>query len=213
MRSILVVSFIILPTVSASIFCFCNTPSCPQAVCKSTSQRCFTRLTRQTSADGNVSTTIMYGCIEALNSSGVCLESSLMMCCDDQLCNMPNMLRKVTKDHQTKSKVYTTHAPRVKKDVTCKCASSSPTMRVASVVVPCVLILTVILLSLAMCRKMSRYQKDKKTQMNFNVKTSPSHVIQMESSVDYATPQSVSTETTITSSCGYCELVTNPHSV
>ena len=79
-------------TSPAHILCFCNSPSCPQAVCKS-SQRCFTKLIRKASADGNVSTSVMYGCREALKSSDACLESSPMMCCNKELCNMPNMLR------------------------------------------------------------------------------------------------------------------------
>ena len=76
----------------ARILCFCNSPSCPQAVCEST-QRCFTKLRKEAKDDGNVSSSILYGCSEELNSSGVCTESSFMLCCDRQLCNMPNMLR------------------------------------------------------------------------------------------------------------------------
>lgn len=76
----------------AHILCFCNSPYCPQAVCES-SQRCFTKLIKKASASGNVSTSVMYGCGEALNSSDACLESSPMICCDTELCNMPNMLR------------------------------------------------------------------------------------------------------------------------
>ena len=79
-------------TTLAHILCFCNTPSCPQAVCNS-SQRCFTKLIRKASADGNVSTSVMYGCSETMNSSDTCLKSSSMICCDTELCNMPNMLR------------------------------------------------------------------------------------------------------------------------
>lgn len=76
----------------ANISCFCNSPSCPQAVCDS-SQRCYSRLQKTASADANVSTSVMYGCLDEFNSSDLCLNSGVMMCCDTQLCNMPNKLR------------------------------------------------------------------------------------------------------------------------
>ena len=79
-------------TFLARFLCFCNSPSCPQAVCES-SQRCFTKLRKEAKDDGNVSSSILYGCSEELNSSDVCTEPSFMLCCDRQLCNMPNMLR------------------------------------------------------------------------------------------------------------------------
>lgn len=196
---------ITLPTVRGGILCFCNSPSCLQAVCES-SRRCFTRLVRKASADGIVSTSIMYGCSEALNSSGICVESSVTMCCNKELCNMPNMLRKVTYVYQRKSPVATTNAPKVYKKVPCNC-SSSPAMRVASVAAPSVLILTVILLSLAMCRKMTDYQKKQKKSDEKLINRS-SHLILTRSSVDSDIPQSFSAESISTS-----ELVTNPYSV
>ena len=46
-----------------------------------------------------------------------------------------------------------------------------PAMRVASVVAPSVLILTVVFLSLGMCYKMSRYKKMRIMEMESGVKT------------------------------------------
>lgn len=79
-------------TFSAIIFCFCNSPSCLQAVCES-KQRCFTQLVRKSGSHGNVSTSVVYGCSEELNSNSTCAQSSRVVCCDKQLCNMPNILR------------------------------------------------------------------------------------------------------------------------
>ncbi|KAL9968368.1 hypothetical protein ACROYT_G026734 [Oculina patagonica] len=214
---------IILPTVSAHILCFCNSPSCPQAVCKS-NQRCFTKLLREAGADGNVSTSVMYGCSEALNSSDVCLDSSQMICCDKELCNMPNMLRKVTKIHQRRAQVHATeHAPKVDENDT-KCTSSMPAMRVASVVAPSVLILTVICLSLGMCYKMSRYEKLRNMECKsvINKSSSSGKLFQKVrelkrcsllagSSVEWNTPEVCSTEVGISSDSR--ELLSSPHSV
>lgn len=77
---------------SANIFCFCNSPSCLQAVCESR-QWCFTQLVKKSSSHENISTSVVYGCSEELNSNSTCTQSSLVVCCDKQLCNMPNMLR------------------------------------------------------------------------------------------------------------------------
>ena len=66
----------------------------------------------------------------------------------------------------------TEHAPKV--DDT-ECTLSMPAMRVASVVAPSVLILTVVFLSLGICYKMSRYEKMRLMEMKSGVKTrSPS---------------------------------------
>ncbi|XP_073235253.1 uncharacterized protein [Porites lutea] len=208
-RRILLVVFAvaIFPTVRARFLCFCNSPSCPQAVCES-SQRCFTKLRKEAKDDGNVSSSILYGCSEELNSSDVCTESSFMLCCDRQLCNMPNMLRKVTNFHQRRYALHTAQAPKVNKNVSCACSSSSPAMRVASVAAPSVLILTVVLLSLAMCRKMSHYQRKKSAQMKSNLKLKD-----RGSSEDLDIPQFVATRSTSMSSSEYKELVSNPYSV
>lgn len=203
---------IVLPTESANISCFCNSPSCPQAVCDS-SQRCYSRLQITASADANVSTSVMYGCLDEFNSSDLCLNSSVMMCCDTQLCNMPNKLRKVIKVHERTSPTQITHSQMVGKIVKCKCASSSPAMRVASVVAPCVLILTVILLSLATCRKMSRYQKNKNTTIERSIKNRPFPFIPLGCSTDSDIPESLSEASTSTRSGSYPRLIFNPHSV
>lgn len=217
---------IMLPSVTARILCFCNSPSCPQAVCKS-SQRCFTKLLRKASADGKVSTSVIYGCSEALNSSDVCLESSPMICCDRELCNMPNMLRKAIKTHQQRTQVHATeHAPKVDENGT-ECTLSMPAMRVASVVAPSVLILTVVFLSLGMCYKMSRYEKMRITKMENGVKTkSPSDKLFQKvrelkgcgllvgHSVESNASNVCSTEVGINRNCpDYRGLLSSPHSV
>lgn len=213
---------IILPTVTAHILCFCNSLSCPQAVCKS-SQRCFTKLIR--SADGNVSTGVLHGCSEALNSSDVCLESSPMICCDRELCNMPNMLRKAIKKYQRRPQVRATeHTPKV--DDT-ECTLSMPAMRVASVVAPSVLILTVVFLSLGICYKMSRYEKMRIVEMKSGVETrSPSDKLFQKvrelkgcrvlagHSVESNTSKVCCTEAGNKRNCSdYRELLSSPHSV
>ena len=81
-------------------------------------------------------------------------------------------------------------------------------MRVASVAAPSVLILTVVLLSLAMCRKMSHYQRKKNAQMKSNVKLKD-----RGSSEDLDIPQFVATRSTSMSSSEFKELVSNPYSV
>jgi len=76
------------------------------------------------------------------------------------------------KTFQRRNQAYTTeHAPKVAKNDT-ECALSMSAMRVASVVAPSVLILTVVFLSLGMCYKMSRYEKIRVTKMENGVKTS-----------------------------------------
>lgn len=212
---LLLVVLITLPTGSANIFCFCNSPSCLGAVCES-NQRCFTRLVKNASADGNLSTSIVYGCSEALNSTGSCLKSALVICCDTQLCNMPNMLRKRASLLARRYSMATTHAPMIREKAGCKCASLSPAMRVASVAAPSVLILTVILSSFAMCHKMSRYHK-----RNNITKEIESNAVGMSlpftplggSMGDSDVPATFRAGKQSTGSCSYHTLITSPNSV
>lgn len=119
-------------------------------------------------------------------------------------------ISEVTNCHPRRSALRTTQAPKVNKNVSCACSSSSPAMRVASVATPSVLILTVVLLSLAMCRKMSHYQKKKNVhaQMKSNVKLKD-----RGSSEDLDMPQFITTQSTSMSSPEYKDLVFNPYSV
>ena len=123
-------------------------------------------------------------------------------------------ISEVTKVFERRSPMYTTHAPpkvNENTELECKCASSLPAMRVASVAAPCALILTVIVLSLAMCRKMSRYKKKKNMRIKSYVKKRPSHVIQLGKSMDPGIPKSFSSWSR---SCySHHELVNNSHSV
>lgn len=208
---------ITLPTVPAIIFCFCNSPSCLQAVCES-KQRCFTQLVRKSSNHGNVSTSVVYGCSEELNSNSTCAQSSRVVCCDKQLCNMPNILRRKAISNARRKPFTITHAPEISKNHKCKCATSSPAMRVASVVAPCVLILTVILLSLAICRKMSRYEKNKKfvKQNEANAIKAGHKTLTILPVVSFMDPDVQATRSTgspTTGSCGYHTLATSRNSV
>ena len=72
---------------------------------------------------------------------------------------------------QRRPQVHATeHAPNVDENDT-QCTLSMPAMRVASVVAPSVLILTVVFLSLGICYKMSRYEKTRIMKMESGVKT------------------------------------------
>ena len=119
-----------------------------------------------------------------------------------------NFISEVINFHQRRYALHTTQAPKVNKNVSCACSSSSPAMRVASVAAPSVLILTVVLLSVAMCRKMSHYQRKKNEQMKGNVKLKD-----RGSSEDLDIPQFVATRSTSMSSSEYKQLVSNPYSV
>lgn len=80
-------------------------------------------------------------------------------------------LPEATKTYQRRTQVYATEdAPKVDETATA-CTSSMPAMRVASVVAPSVLILTVVFLSLGMCHKMSRYEKMRIMELESGVRT------------------------------------------
>ena len=119
-------------------------------------------------------------------------------------------ISEVTNCHQRRSASRTTQAPKVNKNESCMCSSSSPAMRVASVATPSVLILTVVLLSLAMCRKMSHYQR--KTNVHAPMKSNVK-LKDRGSSVDLDIPQFIATRSTSVSSLEYKDLVSNPYSV
>lgn len=100
-------------------------------------------------------------------------------------------------------------------------------MRVASVVAPSVLILTVIFLSLGMCYKMSRYEKMRMLGVKKGVKNSSSSdklfekVRQLKrcsllagSSMESNVPEVCSTDQEVVGiSSDYRELLSSPHSV
>ncbi|XP_022800487.1 uncharacterized protein LOC111338300 isoform X2 [Stylophora pistillata] len=213
----------------ANVSCFCNSPSCPQALCQS-SQQCFSGLLRRVKADGNVSTSVSYGCIETLSPSLSCLNSSLLICCDKDLCNMPNMLRKITKTLQNRAQVDTKeHAFNDDQEdvepVSNKCTESTPAMQVASVVAPSVLILTVILLSLGIFYKIARYQKIRISQLKrgFKHKASREGLIKKVQElkgcgllVRQNVPEVFQTTAVISRSCSesdYRVLLSSPHNV
>lgn len=133
----------------------------------------------------------------------------------------------VTKTHQRRTQVHATeHAPNADENNT-KCTLSMPAMRVASVVAPSVLILTVIFLSLGMCYKMSRYEKIRIMEMESGGKTtSPSDKLFQKvrelkgcrllagHSVESSTSKVCGTEVGINRDCSdYHELLSSPHSV
>ena len=91
-------------------------------------------------------------------------------------------------------------------------------MRVASVVAPCVLILTVILLSLAMCHKMSRYEKSNKFIKEIEVNANKAGhrtltFVPVGVQLDSDIQATLSTGGSRTGPCSYHTLVTSPNSV
>ena len=102
-----------------------------------------------------------------------------------------------------------------------------PAMRVASVVAPSVLILTVVLLSLGICYKMSRYKKMRIIEMKSGVKTrSPSDRLFQKvrelkgcrflagQSIESNASKVCNTEVDTKRNCSDCrELLSSPHSV
>ncbi|XP_048579979.1 uncharacterized protein LOC116601507 isoform X2 [Nematostella vectensis] len=151
------------------IECFCNGPRCSLGVCKS-QHGCYIKahmaahVASRTDAHAQ-NNNVTYGCVENLRPSHICVTGAKSRrtpnvhyyCCEDgDLCNMPLYLKDII-TNQEKNRIKK-HYEKNKKGAKI-CTEHTPALRLASVIIPSILIGVVGAISIALSCELVRYRK------------------------------------------------------
>ncbi|XP_031566785.1 uncharacterized protein LOC116301807 [Actinia tenebrosa] len=150
---------------STKLQCLCT--ECPKAVCTS-HYGCYIDVKEKRINTTHARQKITYGCIEEYNIT-ICKRHEwdaikrtrkLPICCSDEdLCNMPLLLKDVIERKHKSKQAYWKRRQRLRDNNKQPCPEVEPAIQLASVILPSILIAVVFLISFLLFAELIRHRK------------------------------------------------------